>query len=229
MISPRFFSKKRDGMIENMVSLEYETKALSAGYSRIIGIDEAGRGPLAGPVVAAACLLPAGIDTTGITDSKKLTPDRRAALFERLTCEAEWEVGVVDAAEIDEINILQATLLAMGRAAAAVEGDYSLIDGNQMPPLDMPGETIVKGDSRSLSIAAASIIAKEYRDRLMLDYHDKWPYYRFDTHKGYGTQLHRLLILEHGPCPIHRKSFLRNTVSGERGVRRAQSRSSRHL
>jgi ribonuclease HII len=190
---------------------EYEARARSRGFAFIAGVDEAGRGPLAGPVVAAACILPPGLLIEGINDSKQLLPSQRSVLFQQLisTPEIFYAIGVVDALKIDQVNILNATLEAMAMAIAglAQRPDYLLIDGNRMPPTDIPGEEIIKGDALSLSIAAASILAKEARDRMMQDFHLQWPHYRFDRHKGYGTKEHLIALEKFGPCPIHRKTF----------------------
>ena len=176
----------------------------------VAGVDEAGRGPLAGAVVAAAVVLPAGLRLAGLNDSKKLTEKRREALYELITAQAHgYGVGVVTAAEIDQINILQATLLAMQRA---VEGlsctlTHVLVDGNQVPSLAVPTDTVIKGDQKIGCIAAASIIAKVTRDRMMLTLDAAYPEYGFAGHKGYGTKKHLAALQEHGPCPEHRRSF----------------------
>lgn len=189
----------------------WETKAWSNGFRRIAGVDEAGRGPLAGPVVAAACILPEGVVIEGLDDSKKLAPSKRFEIFQKIISlsEVDYGIGIIDALIIDQINILQATFQAMIVAISALKQkpDYLLIDGNKMPVIDIPGKAIIKGDSLSQSIAAASVIAKETRDQLMNLYHEKWPQYGFKQHKGYGTQAHLLAIENHGPCQIHRMSF----------------------
>ena len=190
--------------------LEFETRAVKEGYRCIAGIDEAGRGPLAGPVVAAAVVLPAGISIDGLDDSKKLSPAVREKLFSVIERTAlGFGIGIVDVEVIDEINILQAARLAMKRAIEQIPKtvDLLLIDGNQKIESDIHQWTIVKGDSKSFSIAAASVLAKVTRDRLMEDYHRLYPDYEFHRHKGYGTLLHRCRIEEFGPCPIHRKTF----------------------
>lgn len=189
----------------------YEKEAAQKGYSAVCGIDEAGRGPLAGPVFAAAVILPAEVEIPGLNDSKKLTAKKREALFPLIQEKAvSWSVAFATESEIDEINILQATYLAMRRACEglSIPADYALVDGNRMPPLSVPGETIVKGDSLSASIAAASVLAKVSRDRLMLELDSLYPEYQFAKHKGYGTALHVELLRKYGPCPIHRRSFL---------------------
>ena len=189
----------------------YEKEAAQKGYSAVCGIDEAGRGPLAGPVFAVAVILPAEVEIPGLNDSKKLTAKKREALFPLIQEKAvSWSVAFATESEIDEINILQATYLAMRRACEglSIPADYALVDGNRMPPLSVPGETIVKGDSLSASIAAASVLAKVSRDRLMLELDSLYPEYQFAKHKGYGTALHVELLRKYGPCPIHRRSFL---------------------
>lgn len=186
-------------------------KALNAqGYVHIAGVDEAGRGPLAGPVVAAAVVLPAGFAVQGVNDSKQLTARRRERLFDQIHAEARAvAVGVVEAPEIDRINILQAACKAMAMAVAALDPipHYLLIDGNCGIDSDLPQQALVKGDARSISVAAASIVAKVSRDRLMSGYHRTYPQFGFDRHKGYPTAAHKAAIDRHGPCPIHRRSF----------------------
>ncbi len=189
----------------------FEAKARKRGFKRIAGIDEAGRGPLAGPVVAAACVLPDGALIEGVNDSKKLLPSERYKIFQKILSisEIDYGIGIIDALIVDEINILQATFQAMLAAVYCLskKPDYLLIDGNKKPVIDIPGEAIVSGDSLSQSIAIASIIAKETRDQLMNVFHEEWPEYGFNKHKGYGTKSHLLAIKKYGPCPIHRKSF----------------------
>lgn len=194
-----------------MVDYEYERNAAQQGYTAVCGIDEAGRGPLAGPVYAAAVILPDGLEIPELNDSKKLTEKKREALFDEICQKAvAYGIGCASEQEIDEINILQATYLAMRRAVEqlSVPADYALVDGNRMPPLAIPGETVVKGDAKSASIAAASILAKVSRDRVMLLMDPVYPQYQFAKHKGYGTKVHREALLTYGPCPIHRKTFL---------------------
>ena len=188
--------------------LEYEVKARDKGYRIIAGVDEAGRGPLAGPVVAAAVVLTKDIELEGLNDSKKLSPKRREKLFPKIQ-EMPYEVAIIGHEKIDEINILQATRLAMQQAVEklVMSPDILLIDGNQKINSPIKQWTIVKGDAKSFSIAAASILAKVTRDQIMEEYHHQYPQYEFSKHKGYGTQRHRDLIEEHGPCPIHRKTF----------------------
>ena len=190
--------------------MEYEAKAARQGFRNISGVDEAGRGPLAGPVVAAAVIFSPNIDIVDLDDSKKLSPKKREELFleikERATT---YGVAVIGHRIIDEINILQAARLAMKQAVDQLNPipDLLLIDGNQKIESTLDQWAIVKGDSKSLSIAAASVLAKVTRDRIMDDYHKLYPQYEFNRHKGYGTKLHRALIQEYGPCPIHRSKF----------------------
>ena len=189
---------------------EFETKASHQGFNNIAGIDEAGRGPLAGPVVAAAVILLSKVNIPNLTDSKKLSPKKREELFPKIQdMSVAYSVAVVDQEVIDKINILQAARLAMKKAVETLKltPGLLLIDGNQKIDSTLNQWTIVKGDSRSLTIAAASVLAKVTRDQIMDDYHKLYPQYGFDRHKGYGTKLHRNLIQEHGPCPIHRKTF----------------------
>lgn len=189
----------------------FEKKARQIGYLQIAGVDEAGRGPLAGPVVAAACILPEKTLIEGIDDSKKLIPSERFRIFQQILSlkNVDYGIGIIDSQLIDQVNILQATFQAMLAAIARLsqKPDYILVDGNKMPPTPLAGEAIIKGDNRSQSIAAASIIAKETRDQLMRNFHEKWPQYGFHSHKGYGTEEHVLAIQKYGPCPIHRLSF----------------------
>ena len=191
----------------------YEQNAVNAGYKVVCGIDEAGRGPLAGPVHAAAVILPLGLEIEGLNDSKKLSEKKREQLFD-IICEKaiDYSIGVATEKEIDEINILNATFLAMHRAVEGlkIKPDYALIDGNQYPKIPfVMEETVVKGDAKSMSIAAASILAKVSRDRFMLEKTKEFPQYQFEKHKGYGTKLHYEMLAEYGPSPIHRMSFLK--------------------
>ncbi|MEE1353616.1 MAG: ribonuclease HII [Acutalibacteraceae bacterium] len=189
-----------------------EQAAAALGALTVCGIDEAGRGPLAGPVYAAAVVLPDGLLIEGLNDSKKLTPKKRDVLFDIIKEEAvEYGIGIATPEEIDSLNILQATFLAMNRAVQelATPPDFALVDGNRDPELGIPTETVIKGDSLSMSIAAASILAKVSRDRYMLEMAEKYPEYHFEKHKGYGTKLHYETLAEYGPSPIHRKTFLR--------------------
>lgn len=191
----------------------YEESAIQAGYKVICGVDEAGRGPLAGPVYAAAVVLPLGLEIEGLNDSKKLSEKKREALFD-VICEkaVDYSIGIATEEEIDEINILNATFLAMHRAVEGLKTrpDYALIDGNQYPKIPfVTEETVIKGDAKSMSIAAASILAKVSRDRFMLEKAKEYPQYEFEKHKGYGTKLHYEKIIEFGLSPIHRRSFLK--------------------
>lgn len=190
----------------------FETKLRSDGVQLVCGVDEAGRGPLAGPVYAAAVVLPPDCIIHGLNDSKKLTEKKREALFD-VICEKALSfcIACADEKEIDTYNILQATFLAMRRAVEGLDvpAQYALIDGNRMPPLLIPGETIVHGDAVCQSIAAASVLAKVSRDRFMLDMDKLYPEYEFARHKGYGTKLHYEKLREFGPCAIHRKTFLK--------------------
>ena len=188
----------------------FEKKATREGYNKIAGIDEAGRGPLAGPVVSAAVILPATFRNYDVTDSKKLSPKKRQQLYDVIYTHAvSIGIAIVDPIEIDRINILQASLLAMAMAVANLDPrpDYLLIDGIFPISTDLPQQPIAKGDTLSISIAAASIIAKVTRDRLMQKYHHYYPQFDFPKHKGYPTQAHKEAIRKFGCCPIHRKSF----------------------
>ncbi|WP_294467318.1 ribonuclease HII [uncultured Ruminococcus sp.] len=192
--------------------IEYEQNAELKGYKSICGVDEAGRGPLAGPVCAAAVILPSDTIIDGVNDSKKLSEKKREALFDVIKETAvSYCIAYASVEEIESINILNATMLAMKRAVEGldIKADYAMIDGNKMPRLDIDGETIVKGDAKSMSIACASILAKVSRDRLLYEYAKEYPQYKFDKHKGYGTAAHIEAILEYGPCPYHRMSFLK--------------------
>ncbi len=193
--------------------LRFEREEKENGAEYICGVDEAGRGPLAGPVFAAAVILPDGLIIEGVNDSKKLTEKKREALFD-VICEKalSYNIAAVDEATIDEINILQATYQAMTDAVNGldIKPDIALIDGNRIPPqLEVKSKCIVKGDALSMSIACASILAKVSRDRFMLRIAEMYPEYMFEKHKGYGTALHVEKILEYGASPVHRKSFLR--------------------
>lgn len=195
------------------MELLYERQAMEQGFRAVCGIDEAGRGPLAGPVCAAAVILPPDCQIEGLNDSKKLTEKKREQLFDVITSTATaYGIGWANEKEIDTINILQATFLAMKRAveALSVPADYALVDGNRMPALDIPGESIVKGDGKCASIAAASILAKVSRDRLLREWDQKYPEYGFAKHKGYGTAAHYAAIKQYGVLPVHRLSFLKN-------------------
>ena len=187
----------------------FESQALNDGHTIICGIDEAGRGPWAGPVVASAVILDPKNIPSGLNDSKKLTEAKREILFGPIMQTSQVCIGIVSAAEIDDINILQATFLAMQRAFAqfAIKPGLALIDGNKSPKLTCKTQTIIGGDAKSLSIAAASIIAKVTRDRIMHQHDQTYPLYGFARHKGYGTAAHVAALAIHGPCAEHRKSF----------------------
>ncbi|MCC5832318.1 MAG: ribonuclease HII [Chlamydiales bacterium] len=192
--------------------VELERQAVAKGYRQIAGVDEAGRGPLAGPVVAVACLFKSALFFPGINDSKLLTQKKRKALYEKLTRHPQllYGVGIIDADVIDEVNILQATLRAMSAAVLKLpeRPDYLLVDGNVALSVEnIPAQMVIQGDRRSQLIAASSIIAKEIRDELMFRYHALYPEYGFDEHKGYGTEKHRKALARYGPSPIHRKTF----------------------
>ena len=191
---------------------EIEESYYAQGFRCICGVDEAGRGPLAGPVCAAAVILPANIEIPGLNDSKKLSDKRRRELYPVIMEQAvAYGIGFADHNEIDDINILQATFLAMERAIAAlsVKPELALIDGNREKDFGIPVKTVIHGDSLSASIAAASILAKVTRDDHMLQMAETYPQYGFDIHKGYGTKAHYQALAEYGPCPIHRMTFLK--------------------
>ncbi|MBO4898401.1 MAG: ribonuclease HII [Clostridia bacterium] len=199
--------------LENMTL--YEKGAKELGYKYICGIDEAGRGPLAGDVFAAAVILPEDYLPEGLNDSKKLTAKKRESLFDEITKNAvTYGIASASVEEIEEINIRNASFLAMRRAAEKLNPapDYLLIDGNAAVGFNTPLTTIVKGDSKSLSVAAASILAKVARDRYITELSDKYPEYNFAKHKGYGTKEHCEALLKYGPCEIHRKSFLKKIL-----------------
>lgn len=198
-------------MENNINWLEYEQKAIANGYKSICGVDEAGRGPLAGPVCAAAVILPENTVIEGVNDSKKLSEKKREALFDVIKEAAvSYSIAFATVEEIESMNILNATMLAMKRAVEGldVKADYAMIDGNKLPKLEIPSEYIIKGDAKSVSIACASILAKVSRDRLLYKYAKEYPQYHFDRHKGYGTKAHVEAVREYGPCPYHRPSFL---------------------
>ena len=192
-------------------SLDHERTLRRQGWQRVVGIDEAGRGPLAGPVVAAAVVLPGDFHHAELNDSKKLTEQKREQLYDEFTSHSgiSWAMAVVQPEEIDRLNILQATHEAMRRAVAALvpDPDHALIDGLPVLPFPMPQTALVGGDGLSFSIAAASVIAKVTRDRIMVEMEARYPAYGFAQHKGYGTGLHLARLRAHGPCAIHRKSF----------------------
>ena len=190
----------------------YEREQWKNGVQTVCGVDEAGAGPLMGPVYAAAVILPRELDIPGLNDSKKLTEKKREALYEVITTQAvSWSVTRVEAWEIDEMDILNARMLAMQRAmdGLSVSPDLALIDGNRSNGITTPNETVVKGDGKSASIAAASILAKVARDHYMIEMAERYPQYAFEKHKGYPTKLHYERLREYGPCPIHRKTFLK--------------------
>jgi ribonuclease HII len=192
--------------------LRFEKHLWSSGVALVAGIDEAGRGPLAGPVVAAAAILPAEFSLAGLNDSKQLTEKVREQLFEALTSPGRlvcYSVGIAESGEIDRLNILRATFLAMERAVTtlSVQPEHLLIDGLPVPVFPQPQTAVVGGDGKSLSIAAASVIAKVTRDRMMRRWHAEFPQYDFDQNKGYGTPAHLESLQIHGPCAIHRRSF----------------------
>lgn len=194
----------------NLWEIEDGLKAQNVGV--ICGVDEAGRGPLAGPVCAAAVILPEHLEIPGLNDSKKLSDKKRRELFPIIQEQAiAYGIAFASEQEIDEINILQATFLAMKRALAQLEGkaDFALIDGNRETDFGLPVMTVVKGDSRSANIAAASVLAKVTRDRYMEELAQKYPQYGFEVHKGYGTKAHYAALTEHGMCDAHRRSFLK--------------------
>lgn len=197
---------------------EFEKQALGRGFTCVCGVDEAGRGPLAGPVYAAAVILPLDCEIDGLNDSKKLSEKKRDELFDIIKEKAvSYAVSSASVEEIEEMNILQATFLAMKRAVGElnVKPDIALVDGNRKPGLSIAESTLVKGDARCMSIAAASILAKVSRDRYMLEIDSQYPEYQFSKHKGYGTKLHYEMIEQYGISPVHRRSFLKK-ITGEK-------------
>lgn len=202
-----------------MPDFELEKKAKEKGFELICGVDEAGRGPLAGPVCAAAVILPEGVEIEGLNDSKKLTEQKRERLYDIIAEKAvSWSVAFGTVEEIEEVNILNATFLAMNRAikGLSVKPDYALIDGNRVPTgISVPCETVIKGDAKSCSVAAASVLAKVTRDRLLLEYAEKYPEYGFEKHKGYGTAAHYKAVESYGLCPVHRPSFFKKYFEGK--------------
>lgn len=196
-------------MVQGLTKIE--RREYARGFRCLAGIDEAGRGPLAGPVVAAACIIPEGRFLRGVNDSKQLTPLERDKLYQKITADETiiWAVGIVDHQTIDLINIYQATVVAMKMAidGLKVDPDLLLVDGMNLSHRDLPALKIIDGDCLSQSIAAASVLAKVTRDRIMEEQHQLFPQYAFDKHKGYGTPAHLKALREHGPCPIHRRSF----------------------
>lgn len=202
-------------MVDYSIENEYREK----GFNIICGVDEAGRGPLAGPVYAAAVILPSDCVIEGLNDSKKLTEKKREKLFDEIKDKAlAYGIASADEKEIDEINILNATFLAMKRAidSLSVRPDLALIDGNQKPHTDIEEVTVIKGDAKSMSIAAASVLAKVSRDRFMLEMAEKYPQYEFARHKGYGTKLHYEKIAQYGVCDIHRRTFLKKILGEQK-------------
>jgi len=200
-----------------VVLWEIESELVEAGYTRICGVDEAGRGPLAGPVFAAAVMLPFGLDLPGLNDSKKLTERVRERLFEEIRIKAlDFGIASADHIEIDELNILNATFLAMNRALAmlTVPPDITLVDGNRDSGITCNSKCVVGGDGKSASIAAASILAKVSRDRFMTEIAGRYPQYGFERHKGYGTKQHYERLREYGASDIHRATFLKKFVTG---------------
>lgn len=196
--------------------LEYENIAYNDGFEIVCGVDEAGRGPLAGPVYAAAVILPKGHIVEGVNDSKKISEKKRDLLYDKIIEECiAYNIGIATEKEIDEINILQATFLAMRRAVEglSVKPDIALVDGNKTPGLNIEERAIIKGDAKSANISAASIIAKVSRDRYMLEMADKYPQYQFEKHKGYGTKLHYEMLEKYGISPIHRMTFLKKILN----------------
>lgn len=203
-----------------MPDFELEKSAVKNGYKYVCGVDEAGRGPLAGPVCAAAVILPEDLEIEGLNDSKKLSEKKREYLFDIIKEKAlSYCIAFGSVEEIEEFNILEATFIAMNRSidGLSIKPDFALIDGNRIPKnIKVPCETVIKGDAKSASIAAASVLAKVRRDRLLLEYDREYPQYNFKKHKGYGTKEHTDLILEYGPCPIHRPSFLKKLLGDKK-------------
>ena len=198
--------------MSNITMWEIEDSFYNQGIQVICGVDEAGRGPLAGPVCAAAVILPAHLELPGLTDSKKLSDKKRRELYPLIKEQAiAYGIGFASEKEIDEINILQATFLAMQRAIDQLEGkaELALIDGNREKDFGLPVKTVVKGDSLSANIAAASVLAKVTRDDILVEMAEKYPQYGFEIHKGYGTKAHYAALTEHGPSPVHRMTFLK--------------------
>ena len=207
----------KDELLRQEKMKETEKRLAKEGYKYIAGVDEAGRGPLAGPVYAAAVILPPDIRLDGINDSKKLSPKKREELFDEITKKAvSYSIFAVDEKKIDEINILNATYVAMNGAAEALsqKPDYVIIDGNSIKNMSYPHETIVKGDAKSISIAAASVLAKVARDRYITEMAKTYPEYGFERHKGYGTKEHTDAILKYGITPIHRRTFVKKLLEG---------------
>ena len=206
---------KEEELERQKLMWEYEKELKNKGYKFIAGVDEAGRGPLAGPVYAAAVILKEDALIDGINDSKKLSEKKREELYDKIIESAvAYSVYSVDEKVIDEVNILNATHMAMNGAVdnLSTKADYVLIDGNSIKNMETPHETVVKGDAKSISIAAASILAKVSRDRYITEISEKYPEYGFEKHKGYGTKVHNEAILQYGPSPIHRKTFLKKLL-----------------
>lgn len=200
----------------NVPTMDKELQIRAQGYTAVCGIDEAGRGPLAGPVVAAAVILPENAVLPGVKDSKKISEKKREILFDTITEHAlAWGIGEASQIEVDEINVLQATFLAMRRAVEALQmpADFALVDGNRISGLSIPAECIIRGDQSVLSIAAASILAKVTRDRYMRRMAEQYPQYGFERHKGYGTKAHYAAIEQYGICPLHRRTFLKKVLN----------------
>jgi ribonuclease HII len=197
------------------INLRYERRIRERGFRKIAGVDEAGCGPLAGPVVAAAVILPPDFYDEEIKDSKKISALKREILYHRITDNAlDYGVGMIHQREIDKLNIRQATLKSMRQALGRlkISPDYVLFDGYEPPEKILNQEAIINGDDLSFTIASASIIAKVVRDKLMLEYHEQYPRYGFDHHKGYGTLYHRDMLKKYGPCPLHRRTFLKKIL-----------------
>lgn len=196
---------------EPLDKFHFERQARLQGYRLIAGVDEAGRGPIAGPLVVAACILPEKLIFEGIDDSKKLSSAKRESLYKQITSHPDiiYSIVIIEKEMIDHINILQATFKGMQKAIASlkIQPDFVLVDGNQCPLFPVPSKGIVQGDSLSYSIGAASILAKVKRDEIMFEYDAKWPEYGFAKHKGYPTSSHRDALMRLGPCPIHRESY----------------------
>ncbi|MFZ2448301.1 MAG: ribonuclease HII [Syntrophobacteraceae bacterium] len=225
--------QKKDAKTPAVDMLLYEKQAHRRGFCLVTGIDEAGRGPLAGPVVAGAVILPRWVRLPGLTDSKMLSAAQREKFDKKIRATASaFGIGVVDNTEIDRINILKASFRAMMLAVEQMgtKPDFLLIDGPYKLPLEIEQVGIPRGDALSLSIAAASVLAKVHRDRIMCEYHERYPQYGFDSNKGYGTARHREAIRRHGPCPLHRLSFgcvtgrLEREYDGDEPDRQGQER-----
>ncbi len=205
---------REETLLRRQAMLDFDT-VFRAEHGVFCGIDEAGRGPLAGDVYAAAVILPENCDIQGLDDSKKISESRREKLFDEIQKKAVcWYIATASIAEIEKYNILKAALLAMKRAAEGLsqQPEYALVDGNKLPELSVSAETLVKGDAKSASVAAASVLAKVARDRYMTEQAKLYPQYAFEKHKGYGTEEHRKRLLQYGACPIHRPSFLKKIL-----------------